>query len=110
MGPVPQGCWRFDYLLITGVEASIATKLRGADPPAVLARLTRLRHGSRGDLVKALQQKLKLEPTGLFGAAETRALAALQRAKLGAADGVCSPATDTSLELGVFGAASSAVA
>ena len=40
---------RFDYVLVTGAEASIATKLRGADPAVVLARLTRLRHGSRGD-------------------------------------------------------------
>ena len=101
---------RFDYVLITGVEASIAAKLRGGDPAAALARLARLRHGSRGDLVKTLQQKLKLSPTGLFGAAETRALAALQKAKLGAADGILSPATDTSLELGVLGAGSPAIA
>ena len=92
------------------MEASIATKLRGADPAVVLARLTRLRHGSRGDLVKTLQQKLKLPPTGLFGAATSKTLAALQRAKLGAADGVCSPATDASLELGVFNAGGPAIA
>ncbi len=101
---------RFDYVLITGVEASIAAKLRGGEAGAVLARLTRLRHGSRGDLVKALQLKLQLSPTGQFGAAETKALAALQKDKFGSGDGVYSPTTDATLEFGVFGAGSPAIA
>jgi hypothetical protein len=95
---------RFDYVLVTGVEASIAARLRRSEPASSLEGLTRLRHGSRGDLVKALQGKLGLAASGQFGAAETKALAALQKEKLGSADGICSPAADAALALGIFGA------
>ncbi len=102
---------RFDYVLVTGVEAAIASKLRrtGAvgNSGIVLERLTRLRHGSRGELVGSLQRKLGLQPTGLFGAQETRALTALQRKKLSFADGIYSPDMDARLEFGILKSAPS---
>jgi WD40 repeat protein/predicted chitinase/peptidoglycan hydrolase-like protein with peptidoglycan-binding domain len=97
---------RFDYVLVTGLEAAIASKLRRSAPTPspgdVLERLTRLRHGSRGELVVSLQQKLGLKPTGLFGAAETKALAELERKRFGGADGVYSPELDKRLGFGVY--------
>jgi WD40 repeat protein len=105
---------RFDYILITGLEAAIASKLRRnaptPSPNDVLERLTRLRHGSRGEVVRVLQQKLGLDPTGLFGAKETKALAELQRMRFERADGVYSPETDKRLGHGLFGAAPVVVA
>ncbi len=101
---------RFDYVLITGVEASIAAKLRGSAPSAVFERLTRLRHGSRGELVKALQQKLGLSPTGQFGATETKTIAALQREKFGSADGIYSPVMDKRLQFNIFDPGGPAIA
>ena len=103
---------RFDYLLVTGVEAAIASKLRTtglvANSSVVLEHLTRLRHGSRGELVSSLQRKLGLTPNGNFGAQETRALAALQRKKFSFADGIYSPAIDTGLQYNILKSAPAA--
>ncbi len=97
---------RFDYILVTGVEASIASKLRrsgaAGNSSVVLERLTRLRHGSRGELVSSLQRKLSLKPTGVFGAQETKALTSLQRKKFSFADGIYSPDMDARLEFGIL--------
>jgi tetratricopeptide (TPR) repeat protein len=97
---------RFDYVLVTGLEAAIASKLRRSgqvgNSNVVLERLTRLRHGSRGELVSGLQRKLGLTPTGAFGAQETKALATLQRKKFGFADGIYSPDMDTRLEFSIL--------
>jgi WD40 repeat protein len=105
---------RFDYVLVTGLEAAIASKLRRNSPTPsasdILQRLTRLRHGSQGEIVKALQQKLGLPQTGVFGAKETKALSELQRKHFGGADGVYSPEVDARLNFNLLRAAPIVVA
>ncbi len=96
---------RFDYVLITGLEAAIAAKTlaQGAgDPALVQTRLARIRYGSQGDAVKRLQAALQRPQTGFFNADDKVALAALQREKLGFADGVYAPEMDAKLGFDVF--------
>jgi uncharacterized caspase-like protein/tetratricopeptide (TPR) repeat protein len=100
---------RFDYVLVTGLEAGIASRTladaaTARDEAAIRARLTRLRYGSRGAEVAALQAALKRPATGFLDAGDRMALADLQRQKLGSADATYSPAMDTKLGLGVFDA------
>ncbi len=96
---------RFDYVLVTGLEAAIAAKVRTqniADPAAIQARLARIRYGSQGDVVKRLQKALGRPETGFFNADDKVALAVLQREKLGFADGVYAPEMDAKLAFNVF--------
>ena len=96
---------RFDYVLVTGLEAAIAAKVRTqniADPAAIQSRLARIRYGSQGDIVKRLQKALNRPETGFFSADDKVALAALQREKLGFADGVYAPDMDAKLGFNVF--------
>jgi hypothetical protein len=81
---------RFDNLLVTGHEAAAvaATMTAGGD----LSQLSCLRHGSKGDRVKALQSQLGLDPDGDFGANTRRQLAERQFDKLGFATGSWTPA------------------
>jgi uncharacterized caspase-like protein len=98
---------RFDYILITGLEAAIAAKaqaLVASDPSAVRTRLARIRYGSQGETVKALQRALQRPETGFFNADDKVALAALQKQKLGFADGVYSPEMDAKLGFNIFAA------
>ena len=101
---------KFSYVLLTGLEAAIAARLRetGADTDfaAVLARLGRLRHGSRGETVVRLQRVLGLPETGIFDAAMRKALTDYQKgpAALGWADGIYGPELDQKLAHNVFGA------
>ncbi len=100
---------RFDYVLVTGLEAAIAARTladpaTARDETAIRARLTRLRYGSRGAEVSALQAALKRPATGFLDAGDRIALADLQRQKLGFADATYSPAMDAKLGLGVFAA------
>ena len=97
---------RFDYVLITGLEAAIAAKAQAVagDAPAIQTRLARIRYGSQGETVKVLQRALQRPDTGFFNADDKVALAALQKQKLGFADGVYSPEMDAKLGFNVFNA------
>jgi predicted chitinase/peptidoglycan hydrolase-like protein with peptidoglycan-binding domain len=92
---------RLDYMLLTGREASIAAYLRSKDQhkaPDILARyLGRLRHGSYGEAVKRLQQRLGTSVTGYFGPATKQALVELQKKQGLRMDGVYAPALDARL-------------
>ncbi len=98
----------FSYVLLTGDEAAIASMLRSqqraGNNGAVTASLTRLRQGSGGPTVAALQRTLPLDTTGVFDTATKRALITFQREKLGelAGDGIFSPAIDATLQLAVL--------
>jgi hypothetical protein len=100
---------KFSYVLLTGLEAATAARLRSqgkdTDFAAVLASLGRLRQGSRGDHVRRLQAALKLKETGILDAATKVALAKLQADKLKWADGVYAPAMDQALSLNIYGTA-----
>ena len=100
---------KYSYVLLTGQEAAIASKLRsdGHDTSHadVRASLVRLRQGSQGDEVARLQTAIGLPATGIFNGETKKKLAAIQRAGDGelAGDGVYSPALDSKLGLHVFG-------
>jgi hypothetical protein len=83
------------YMLLTAAEATLAAQA----PPR------RLRFGSSGDAVRALQTRLGIAaPDGDFGPATSTALHAMQKARAGGrSDGIYSPALDTALGWSVFG-------
>jgi hypothetical protein len=95
---------KFSYVMLTGLEAASAHN----SPDGARAELVRLRHGSSGDRVRALQQKLGLSADGVFDAKLKKALAEHQRKELGWADGIYSPEMDGLLKYDIF--ASSPVA
>lgn len=105
---------RVDYVLMTGSEGSIAAQLvkagKGPSDPEALKRLGRLRTGSEGDEVKALQAKLGVTPTGYFGSATKKKLTQVQAANRMPADGIYSPAMDAALGWGLLSPAPAAVA
>ncbi len=89
-------------LLFTGLDAAIAASVRnGGHTPADLLRL---RHGSQGPRVSALQEALRLAPddTQRLGPITRRALIDKQIAKLGWADGIYSPAMDSLLGFNIY--------
>ncbi|KQQ86781.1 hypothetical protein [Massilia sp. Leaf139] len=92
----------FSLMLLTGLDAAAATRVRtaGTDP----ASLRRLRHGSKGERVAALQAALGLAPDNsrLVGPITRAALVRRQASVLGWADGIHSPAMDGLLGLRVF--------
>jgi hypothetical protein len=100
---------KFSYVLLTGLEAAIAARLReearSTDFVAVLSHLGRLRHGSRGILVTKLQKALGVPETGKFDAEMRKKLTDRQKlmAGLGWADGVHGPEMDRLLSFDVFG-------
>jgi DNA/RNA endonuclease G (NUC1) len=101
----------FQYMLLTGAEAAIASALRraglAADPTA-RDRLRRLRFGSKGEAVGRLQARLGLpNPDGNLGPVTAEALHNFQRTlpPKRRSDGVWSPAADAALGWGVFGGA-----
>ena len=97
----------FDAVLLTGLDAAIASELRQsgrASDPAALKALTRLRHGSSGDRVKLLEAALGLPSTGKMTAPVVKAYTDLQKAKLELADGIHSPDMDDQLHFTVFSA------
>ena len=79
---------RFDYVLVTGLEAAIASNLRtrglATDKAVVRDQLTRLRHGSRGEAVKALQKALGVPETGFLTKDDKKKIVDLQVASLAA--------------------------
>ena len=98
---------KYYYVLLTGLEAAIASRLRDqrkdTEFAPVFQSLVRLRQGSHGDAVRKLQIALGVPSNGIFDATTKKALAVLQKSKLGFADGVYSPASDAELGLAVFG-------
>jgi hypothetical protein len=93
---------QFSMALFTGLDAALAASvrngMRGAD------ELRRLRHGSKGPRVAALQAALGLAPdtTQRLGPITRGALVKRQAAKLGWADGIYSPAMDELLGLQIY--------
>lgn len=99
----------FMYMLLTGAEARMAAALRtggtAADPIA-RRKLRRLRFGSSGAAVKAMQQQLGLQgPDGNFGPNTSVALHDAQKTMPGAtgSDGILTPEMNDAKGWGVFG-------
>lgn len=105
---------RFDYVLVTGLDAACASEARtkpGPDDQAALReRFVRLRHGSQGDEVKRLQAGLSIAQDGIFDHKVRKALVQLQNQRIGFSDGIYSPEMDKLLALNVFGAGPAVVA
>jgi len=97
---------KFSYVMLTGLEAAMAHN----SPDRARTELVRLRHGSCGDRVRALQQKLGLSVDGIFAAKLKKALAEHQRKELGWADGIYGPEMDALLKFDIFAASPVAVA
>lgn len=92
----------FSLMLLTGLDAANAVRARtGTLEPSAQRRL---RHGSRGARVAALQAALSLQPdpSQTLGPVTRAALAARQSRVLGWADAIHSPDMDVLLGLGVF--------
>ena len=87
----------FSYMLLTGAEARMASALRTGgllSDKIALRRLRRLRFGSQGPAVKALQEQLNLQnPDGDFGPNTCAELHKLQKNLPGSAgsDGILTP-------------------
>ena len=96
----------YSYVLLTGLEAAIANKMGDG----ALEQLKRLRHGSNGEAVRALQQKLGTTVDGKFRAKLTKTLADYQKKQLGWADGVYDPEMDSLLKFDIFAPATLVVA
>lgn len=100
---------RYSYVLLTGLEAAIASKLRdqGQDTSftPVFQSLVRLRQGSRGEAVRKLQGALRMPQDGIFTAKVKKAFAEAQKGQLHWADGVYAPKSDGDFGLAVFGGA-----
>jgi hypothetical protein len=84
----------YSLVLLTGLDAALATQVRAGARP--IANITRLRHGSTGPRVAALQKALGMTPEAnpQLGPVTRQALIARQTAKIGWADGIYSPAMD----------------
>ena len=97
----------YTYILMTGLEAKAAAQMRVknelADEAKVRSKLVRLRQGSQGEEVKALQTALGLQPSGVMAAAEVEALAKWQMEKLGFNDGIYSMEYDPHLNVNILG-------
>jgi hypothetical protein len=93
---------QYSLLLLTGLDAAIAASVRnGTHTPADLLRL---RHGSQGPRVAALQSALGLEADASqrLGPVTRKALIKAQTTKLGWADGIYSPAMDGLLGFNIY--------
>lgn len=103
---------RFDYALFTGLEAAIAANLRGrglaTDPVIVQEELGRLRQGSTGVEVAALQRFLGRPQTGMLDARDREALIEAQAEARLPTDGILSPEADRRLAVNAFVPAQSA--
>lgn len=99
---------QFTVVLLTGLDAALASTLRASgeinDKAKAAEALKRLRFGSKGPDVAKLQQKLGLAPdtSQLIGPVTRLALIERQQQKLGWADGILSPETDSALGLKVL--------
>lgn len=101
LGTVGDGV-QFSLMLLTGIDAANAARVRSGDAEA--SSLRRLRHGSVGDRVAALQMALGLRPDAskLIGPITRIALVERQARELGWADGIYSPAMDGLLGLRIY--------
>jgi GH24 family phage-related lysozyme (muramidase) len=101
---------RYLYMLLTGAEARIASRLRLdglAGDPIAARRLRRIRFGSTSEATKRLQAKLNLnKPDGAMGPFSTETLHRAQAGMAGArgSDGIFTPDMDAALGWQVFGA------
>ncbi len=97
----------FLYVLLTGREALIASELRRsgqANDPVAIQRLRRLRFGSKGQEVAALQAKLGTAPDADFGPATAESLHLRQRSLWrGRSDGIFTPKLAQALGWEVLG-------
>jgi len=101
---------RYLYMLLTGAEARMASRLRAdglAGDPIAARRLRRIRFGSSSEAAKRLQAKLNLaDPDGAMGPLSTETLHRAQAGMAGAqgSDGIYTPDMDAALGWQVFGA------
>lgn len=97
---------RIDYVLLTGREAAIAAALiaagRADDEARVQSCLGRLRVGSEGERVTALQKKLGFNGSAYFGPSTRKRLVEVEAAEGLNSDGVYSPADDVKTGWSVF--------
>jgi hypothetical protein len=97
-----------DLMLLTGKDAALAALSIGPAPLLDANELIRLRVGSVGLQVKALQSKLGLEASGYFGYKTRKKLTDFQREMSSqnggeaTADGVYTPALDAVTGWGIF--------
>lgn len=119
-GPDGQGAWgafqvvidglgwnaRIDYVLLTGREAAIAAAIlaaaRESDTALVQEALGRLRVGSEGEIVTALQKKLGFNGSAYFGPSTKKRLVEAEAARGLVSDGIFAPADDLATGWGVF--------
>ncbi|MDQ0512157.1 hypothetical protein [Ancylobacter amanitiformis] len=103
---------RYLYMLLTGAEARLASRLRLdglADDPVARRRLRRLRAGSTGPAARRLQERLGLAgPDGELGPVTAESLHRFQAARGGGSDGIFTPELDATLGWQVFAAGASA--
>lgn len=101
LGRVGDGT-QFSLMLVTGIDAANAARVRTGEAEA--SSLRRLRHGSAGERVAALQLALGLKPDSskLIGPVTRMALIERQMRELGWADGNYSPAMDGLLGLSIY--------
>lgn len=104
LGPGSNGT-QYSVMLLTGLDAALAAQIRGG--VGNMAQISRLRHGSTGPKVAALQRALHLpvEARAQIGPSTRQALVALQVAKLDYADGIYGPAMDERLGLNIYASA-----
>jgi hypothetical protein len=97
---------RIDYVLLTAREAAIAAAIldarREGEAALVEACLGRLRVGSEGEIVTALQRRLGFNGSAYFGPSTKKRLTEAEGAAGLATDGVYSPADDLVTGWGVF--------
>ncbi|MCH5376917.1 MAG: hypothetical protein JJ992_23365 [Planctomycetes bacterium] len=96
---------RFDIVLLTGLDAATAVLMResGSSDDEINTAIVGLRHGSQGDEVRALQERLGLTADGDFGPGTKQELAKAQLDALGFATGIHSVETDGDMGFEVFG-------
>lgn len=97
---------RIDYMLLSGRDAAIAAAIiaagREGDEALVQATLGRLRVGSEGERVTALQKKLGFNGSAYFGPSTKKRLVEAEATRGLASDGVYSPTDDLETGWGVF--------
>lgn len=98
---------RIDYLLFTARDAALAAAIleagRQDDAGLVENCLGRLRVGSEGPIVTALQKKLGFKGSGYFGPSTKRRLTQIENSSGIASDGIYSPADDQITGWQIFG-------
>src|SRR5262249_39740674 len=103
IGPDSNGN-QYSLMLLTGLDAALASQVRSGGQKS--ADIRRLRHGSAGPKVAALQAALGVSRQGdaQLGPTTRQALVARQVAKLGWADGIYSPRMDELLGFSIYAA------